>query len=123
MKINTNLIKEKIFTSLNSEEILKYLPDKKVFFIHAPKATAPYVEYMVINSKPSDYSEGNINYINHTVQIDIFSYEDYSEIETTIINRMLECGFDLEAGIPDLYEEKTGLLHKPIRLNIDLEPC
>lgn len=122
-RVDANLIKKKMFDSLNDKEILKYLPDGKVFFIHANKSTPPYVEYMVIDSKASDYSEGYIDYINYSVQIDIFSHEDYSELETTIINRMLECGFELDPGSPDLYEEKTRLFHKPIRFNIDLEPC
>lgn len=94
--------------------------DKKIYFIHATKPSPPYIEYQVVNSKGSDYSEGEINYINHLVQVDIFSNNDYTELETTILNRLIEDGFELEPGSPDLYEDKTNLYHKPMRFSIDL---
>lgn len=105
---------------MNCSEILNLTGDKKVHFIHAMNPKIPYLEYQVINSRGSDYSEGDIDYINHLVQVDIFSNGDYSELEKTIVNIMLKEGFELVPGSPDLFEEKTQLYHKPLRFNIDL---
>lgn len=120
MKIDTSLIKKKLRTSLNNTEILNLTSDKKIYFIHAKNPTPPYLEYQVILSKGSEYSEGRMNYINHLVQIDIFSTGDYTKLETTILNKLIEDGFEFKPGSPDLYEEKTNLYHKPIRFEIDL---
>lgn len=114
------MIKKKILSALNSDKILNLTGDKKVYFIHANNPKNPYIEYEVINSVSSDYSEGWIDYINHLIQVDIFSDKDYTELETTIVNEMINRGFELEPGSPDLYEKETHLFHKPLRFNIDL---
>ncbi|MDB8790631.1 prohead protease [Romboutsia sp. 1001216sp1] len=120
MEIDTSVIKKKLKEVLNDKEILDLTSNKKVYFIHAKNAKPPYIEYQVVNSKGSDYSEGNINYINHLVQVDIFSLDDYTELETVIINKLIKDGFQLNPGSPDLYEKNTNLYHKPLRFNIDL---
>ncbi|MEG0180770.1 MAG: prohead protease [Peptostreptococcaceae bacterium] len=120
MKIDASLIKKKLKTSLNNKEILDLTSDKKIYFIHANKPTPPYIEYQVINSRGSDYSEGDIKYLNHLVQVDIFSTGDYTNLETVITNKLIECGFEYKPGSPDLYEKKTNLYHKPMRFEIDL---
>ena len=120
LKINPAIIKKKLKEVLSDKEILELTKDKKAYFIQAKNPTAPYIEYRVVNTKGSDYSEGDIRYLNHLVQVDIFSFNDYTNLETIIINKFLKAGFELNPGTPDLYEEKTGLYHKPIRFNIDL---
>lgn len=120
MEIDASLIKKKLKTSLNNKEILDLTSDKQIYFIHANSPTPPYVEYQVIKSKGSDYSEGDIKYLNHLVQIDIFSTGDYTNLETVISNKLIENGFELKPGSPDLYEEKTNLYHKPMRFEINL---
>ncbi|MGL6187187.1 MAG: prohead protease [Clostridium chrysemydis] len=126
--IDPSIIKKKLVQSLNDESLINLLPNKRVYFIHAADQNlkTPYVEYQVINSSPSDYAEGDIKYINHIIQVDIFSsiYDsnlgDYTELEKIIINKLCADGFELNPGSPDLFEEKTKLNHKPIRFNIDL---
>lgn len=120
MQMDTSLIKKKIKTSLNNKEILDLTSDKKIYFIHAKNPNPPYIEYQVLLSKGSEYSEGNIKYMTHLVQIDIFSTGDYTKLETIILNRLIEDGFEFKPGSPDLYEEKTNLYHKPMRFEIDL---
>lgn len=119
IKIDASLIKKKLKNTLSSDGVLNLLPDKKVYFIQANNQKAPYVEYRVVNSTPSYYDEGTIKEINYLVQVDIFSYGDYTNIETCIINQMLKEGFEYKTG-PDLFEEKTKLYHKPLRFEIDL---
>lgn len=120
MGVDASIIKKKIKNTLSVDRILSLLPDKKVYFIHANNPTAPYVEYQTYTTTPSYYEEGKIKEINYKVQVDIFSYEDYTNLETIIINEMLNAGFEYDPGSPDLYEEKTKLYHKPLRFNIDL---
>lgn len=122
MKVDTSIIKKKLKEVLNQQEILELTSDKKVYFIHANAPKPPYIEYQVINSRGSEYSEGDIKYINHLVQVDIFSLGDYTNLESIIINKFIDAGFELNPGGPDLYEEKTKLNHKPLRFNIDLKP-
>ncbi len=121
MKIDASIIKKKIKNTLSVDRILSLLPDKKVYFIHANNPTSPYVEYQAYKTNPSYYEEGAIKEINYKVQVDIFSYGDYTNLETIIINEMLNAGFEYDPGSPDLYEEKTKLYHKPLRFNIDLK--
>lgn len=118
--IDTSIIKKKLKEVLNDKKILDLTSDKKVYFIHAQNPNPPYVEYQVIRSKGSEYSEGDIDYLNHLVQVDIFSLRDYTELETIIVNKFIENGFELNPGSPDLYEKNTKLYHKPLRFMIDL---
>lgn len=120
MKIDTSIIKKKLKAVLNKKEILDLTNDKTVYFIHAKNPNPPYIEYQVILSKGSDYSEGNIDFLNHLVQIDIFSLGDYTELESIITNKFIDAGFELNPGSPDLYEKTTKLYHKPLRFNINL---
>ena len=120
IEIDASIIKKKLKEVLNDKDILDLTSDKKVYFIHAKNPKPPYIEYQVVNSRGSDYSEGNIDYLNHLVQIDIFSLSDYTKLETIIINKFIDSGFDLRPGSPDLYEKKTNLYHKPLRFTIDL---
>ncbi|MFR3072048.1 MAG: hypothetical protein ACLTK8_04505 [Paeniclostridium sp.] len=120
IEIDASIIKKKLKEVLNDKEILDLTSDKKVYFIHAKNPKPPYIEYQVIRSRGSEYSEGKIDYLNHLVQVDIFSLEDYTKLETIIVNKFIEAGFEYNPGSPDLFEEKTGLNHKPLRFNIDL---
>ncbi|MDO7206258.1 hypothetical protein Q5M85_21325 [Paraclostridium bifermentans] len=57
--------------------------------------------------------EGTIKEINYKVQVDIFSFGDYTNIETIIINEMVSVGFEYDPGSPDLYEEKQNYIINP----------
>lgn len=120
IEIDASIIKKKLKEVLNDKDILDLTSDKKVYFIHAKNPKPPYIEYQVIRSRGSEYSEGNIDYLNHLVQVDIFSLGDYTNLETIMVNKFIEAGFEYNPGSPDLFEEKTGLYHKPLRFNIDL---
>ena len=120
IEIDASIIKKKLKEVLNDKEILDLTSDKKVYFIHAKNPKPPYIEYQVIRSRGSEYSEGKIDYLNHLVQVDIFSLGDYTKLETVIVNKFIEAGFEYNQGSPDLFEEKTGFYHKRLSFNIDL---
>ena len=120
IKVDTSIIKKKLKNTLSSDNILNLLPNKKVYFIQASNPKPPYVEYETYYTKPSYHEEGKIKEIRYFIQVDIFSKGDYTQLESIIINEMLNAGFEYSPGSPDLHEEKTGLYHKPLRFNIDL---
>lgn len=114
-------IKEHLFNTLSSENIIELVPDKKVYFLHAENPTDPYIEYEVVSEEGVEYSEGIERYTYYLIQVDIFSKSDYSHIESVIKNEMIRFGYS--KGVSrDLYEEKTGLKHKAMRFSISL-PC
>lgn len=104
---------------MSSVEILNLTGDKKVHFIHAKKASTPYLEYEVISEREAYSEEGNEKYTNYLVQVDIFSEGDYSSLEEAVKKELIKDGFIREQGA-DLYEKETGLYHKVMRFSIEL---
>ncbi|BDR75759.1 hypothetical protein [Clostridium tetani] len=114
------IIKKYLLNVLNNKEILDLLPDKKVFFLHANNPDKKlYLEYEIINEYGTEYSEGNEDYTTYVIQIDIFSTEDYTELENTVKKIMVQSGFNRDMSA-DLYEKETGLYHKAMRFKISL---
>lgn len=112
-------IKEHLFKTLSSKNIIELVPDKKVYFLHADNPTEPYIEYEVLSEAGIEYSEGVERYTDYLIQVDIFSKSDYSHIESIIKSEMLRGGYSKGVS-QDLYEEKTGLKHKAMRFSISL---
>lgn len=104
---------------MNSDKILNLTGDKKVHFLHANNPISPYVEYEVISEREAYSAEGNEKYTNYLIQVDIFSKNDYTDLEEVIKKELIKNGFNREQGA-DLYEEKTKLFHKAMRFNISL---
>lgn len=112
-------IKKLLFKTLSDKNILDLTADKRIYFIHANNPKPPYVEYEVISEVGDDFHEGKEIYTKYLVQVDIFSKDDYSELENIIKKVMLESGFNRDNAV-DLYENKTNLYHKAMRFNISL---
>lgn len=106
---------------MNSKEILDILPDKRVYFLHAhnPNKTL-YLEYEIINEYGEEYSENKEDYTTYTIQIDIFSTGDYTQLEDAIKKVMMDNGFN-RGMAADLYEKDTQLYHKAMRFFITLK--
>ncbi len=94
--------------------IINLTYDKKVYFLHAIGATAPYIEYEVYDEDGALYAEGQELSTNYYVQVDIFSTGSYSALEDAIRAKMLGAGF-IRSSSADLYEQDTGLFHKAMR--------
>lgn len=112
-------IKKYLKQILSQNEIISLLPDKKVYFLHATAPNTPYIEYEVVDEFGDGFAENKEISTCHVVQVDIFSTEDYSNIEEVVFNKMIEAGFNRDKSA-DLYEEDTKLYHKPMRFNISL---
>lgn len=104
---------------MNSDEILNLTGDKKVHFIHAKNPVTPYLEYEVVSEREAYSEEGNEKYTSYLVQVDVFSKDDYTDLEEAIKKVLIKDGFIREQGA-DLYEKETGLYHKAMRFSIAL---
>lgn len=113
-------IKQYLLNTLENKEILNLLGDRKVFFLHATNPTPPYLEYEIINENGEFFCENKEEYTNYTIQVDIFSKKDYTEIEDRVKKCMQDRDFNRTNGA-DLYEKDTGLYHKAMRFNISLK--
>lgn len=106
---------------LQVPEILSYLPDKKIFFLHAKNPCKEmYVEFQILDEFGADFSENEESYTQYMIQVDIFSLGDYLALEKAIKSQMKTYGFERTAS-EDLYEPETGLYHKAMRFSIILE--
>lgn len=112
-------IKAHLLRTLKNEKILNLTGDKKVHFLHANNPEVPYIEYEILRETGGAYAEGKETFTNYLVQVDIFSKNDYSDLEKEIKTAMLNAGYN-RGQARDLYEEKTKLKHKAMRFNISL---
>jgi hypothetical protein len=112
-------IKSYLKQVLSQADIINLLPDKKVYFLHANCPKAPYIEYQVIDEFGDAFAENKEISTRYIIQVDIFSYVDYSNIEEILLKKMIESGFNRDKGA-DLYEPDTKLNHKAMRFNISL---
>ena len=112
-------IKAHLLRTLKNEKILNLTGDKKVHFLHANNPEVPYIEYEILRESGGSYSEGKETFTNYLVQVDIFSQNDYSDLEREIKIAMLNAGYTRDQA-RDLYEKETKLKHKAMRFNISL---
>ncbi|NKF05302.1 prohead protease [Clostridium gasigenes] len=110
-------IKKYVKQSLEDKLIIDLLADKKVYFLHANAPKIPYLEYEIVGEYGVDWAEGKEIATDYTVQVDVFSNTDYTEIEEEIGKVMINKGFK-RIGAVDLWEEQTKLFHKALRFNI-----
>ena len=112
-------IKEHLLNTLKDDRVLNLTADKRVYFIHANNPKTPYVEYEVISESGEEYGDNKEIYTNYLIQVDIFSENDYTNLEQAIKEVMLENGYNRDQAV-DLYEKDTKLYHKAMRFNISL---
>lgn len=107
-------IKEYVRSLLMDNSIVDLTEDGIVYFIHADNPTPPYIEYEFYDENGGLWEEGTEIDTNYYLQVDIFSKEDYSELEKQIKDKLIANGF--ERGMcKDLYEENTALNHCAMR--------
>lgn len=71
-----------------------------------------FFEYSGISQMDADDRE---RIHGHFVQVDIWSRMDYGELLSKVKRAMAAAGFSSKGDGPDMYEEETGLYHKPLR--------
>lgn len=107
-------IKDILGITNKDKEKEKELVDKKIFFLHANNPKAPYIEYEIYDTV-NFYACGKVISTDYYIQIDIFSYEDYTEIENIVKNTLEIKEFQIYDGDGDYFEGDTGLYHKAMR--------
>ena len=112
-------IKKLMKDTLNDNEILNLTGDKKVYFLHANSPKPPYVEYEIFDENGEEWAENKEIATNYYVQVDIFSKNDYTDLENKIKEIMTNAGFN-RSMCADLYENDTQLFHKAMRFLITL---
>lgn len=112
-------IKRYIRQVLIDEEILNLTADKKIYFLHATNPNTPYLEYNIFDEFGEEYAENKEIATTYYIQVDIFSKDNYQDIEDKIKEKMLNAGFNRSMAA-DLYENETGLYHKAMRFFITL---
>ena len=117
-------IKEILFNDLHDIRIVNKLNElngsdiDSIYFLHKDEENKVdyYVEYEIVSEKYSEYSANDNKSIKYSIQIDIFSYYDYCELEQIIKDVLKEKDYRFYNGA-DMYEEDTNLYHKAMRFN------
>lgn len=107
MKVNLRSV-------LLNKEITDLTTDKTVYLLHAINAKPPYVTYAFIDEWGKDFAENDEIATNHSIQVDIFSRTDYTELEKKI-KQIMKLNNYYRTSAFDLYEDDTGLYHCVIR--------
>lgn len=97
-----------------NKEIIDLTADKRVYLIHATNPSPPYVTYTFIDEYGAEFAENEEIATNYSIQIDIFSKGDYTELENKIKQIMKSNDFYRTSAFA-FYEDDTGLYHKVIR--------
>lgn len=109
-------MKQYLRSVLMDKEITDLTADKKVYLIHAPNATAPYVTYTFFDEWGAAFAENDEIATNYSIQVDIFSKGDFTDLEEKIKEKTTNNGFRRTSSA-DFYESDTGLYHCAIRFN------
>jgi hypothetical protein len=113
-------IKQYVRQVLSNSEIINLTGDKKVHFLHAINPALPYVEYEIADEYGEEYAENEEKHTTYSIQVDIFSKTDYTNLEEKIKEKMKISGFGRGTAV-DLYKKDTELYHKAMRFSITLK--
>lgn len=107
-------IKEYLKNVLSDSEIVSLTGDQKIHFLHADQPIAPYIEYEIYDEAGAQWEENIEIATDYYIQIDIFSQDDYTELENKIREKMRTAGFARTSAV-DLFEESMMYYHKAMR--------
>lgn len=97
-----------------NQEITNLTADKKVYLIKGTNATAPYVTYTFIDEWGAEFAENEEIATNYSVQVDVFSKVDFTDLVEKIKQKMKDNDF-YRTGVNEFYENDTGLYHCVLR--------
>ncbi len=101
-------------------EITNLTADKKVYLIKGTNATAPYVTYTFIDEWGAEFAENKEIATNYSIQADVFSKGDYTELVEKIKEKMKENDF-CRTSVNEFYETDTNLFHCVLRFTYTKE--
>jgi hypothetical protein len=87
-----------------------------VSFQNYTGAALTYITFFEINQTPAIHADDEELQSNHSVQIDIWSKGDYTQLVTQVKDEMKKVGFK-RTFETELYESDTKTFHKVIRFN------
>ncbi|EHR9037930.1 prohead protease [Clostridium perfringens] len=106
--------KAKLRKDLLDDRILKFISKEKVYWLQAPSPSDLWIVYQIYNEKESFYVDNSNNARVYYIQVDIYTKDDYTDLEEIIRTVLKEKGYNL-GTCADLYEKETGLYHKAMR--------
>lgn len=108
---------EQLLKTVLFDERLTNLVGENIYLLRAKdNVSAPYVEYEILSEQGYVYSENDEVETHYSIQIDVYTKGDYTEIVKVIKDIMKENEFRREFG-GSLYEDKSRLFHYVLRFN------
>lgn len=105
---------------LSDPQLLKLLPDGKIFRIRAIQGhSVPYVTYIFYDKSGSYFAEGKVKKNRYYIQIDINSNSDFTEIEEAVRSIADANGWNEGTEYEDL-DPDTNLMFKCMRFSFEL---
>lgn len=107
--------------SINKEvlEALKDI-DIPVSFQTSKGKDYPYITFFTYLDRTTEHSDDEEAITGYSIQVDVWSKNDYSKIEKNVHQGMLSSGF-LKQSFHDLYENDTKVYHKVMRFFKEVE--
>lgn len=107
--------------ALRNDTALKALVSTRVYWVRPATAqTQAYITYIEAANAESESADDEEYADDIEIQVDIFTTGSTIPIAREVQRIMRELGF-VHQAMPDLYEENTKLIHKPIRFTITKE--
>ncbi len=75
-----------------------------------------YITYFVISETPVQSADDRVICTRYSVQIDIWSFDNYDTLSSAVESAMLGAGFS-RGQYRDFYEQKTKLYHRVMRFS------
>lgn len=81
------------------------------------KDNGTHITFFEYNMRGQDYSDDELVRTAHSIQVDIWGYENLENMKKKIIKTLLENNFSFTDS-KDLFEAEKGLYHKSMRFSI-----
>ena len=104
---------------LSNDNITALTADHKVYYQFADNAAAPYVVYQFYDERNVLSAEGREVVTRYSIQIDIYSKSDYTNLEAVLKETLGAAGWFKRSVFED-YDDKTKLFFKAMRYEFDI---
>ncbi|MCM3761036.1 hypothetical protein M3212_09590 [Alkalihalobacillus oceani] len=91
-----------------------------VSFQHYRGQTFPYITFFTYLEKGEQHADDKEKITGYYVQVDIWSKDDYTDLASTVHQKMLAAGFT-KRSYYDFYETDVGVYHKAMRFQFNKE--
>lgn len=77
-----------------------------------------YFTFQTVASQPSGYADDDNTVILHTLRVDIYTKNDFTQLLADTLTALKQAGFTLSSIDAESYENDTGYYHVPITITI-----